>query len=94
MQSPVWYGQVRYHDGTAERIKLCENKTAAEMMLRDRQKEADTAGALGLPVERLASRARPLAAWLDDYEPAVRPVRAARAAATWGDPPRPTSSKS
>jgi hypothetical protein len=67
VKSPFWYGRVRYPDGSTERVKLCENKAAAEMMLREKQGEADTARALGLPLERLTAQARPLSEHLEDY---------------------------
>src|SRR5262249_24474968 len=59
--SPVWYGNVKQPDGTVLRVPLCENKAAAETMLREKQAELDRAEALGISAERLAARNRPLA---------------------------------
>ncbi len=72
VQSPVWYGQFTDADGQLQRVPLCENKAAAEMMLNDKIKEAEQAKALGLSSQTIDARKRPLTEHLDDWEQSLQ----------------------
>jgi hypothetical protein len=42
--SPLWYGQYRDSDGAVQRVPLCENKVAAEQMLKELVQPRDEQG--------------------------------------------------
>ena len=64
--SPFWYGQYADADGIRQRVKLCENKAAAEQMLAHLVGQAGL-GRVGLRNPCAPHVKRPLAEHLDDY---------------------------
>jgi hypothetical protein len=56
--SPLWYGQYNNADGVRQRVRLCENKTAAELMLAELVKKSEM-GQRGIRNPYEDSRKRP-----------------------------------
>jgi site-specific recombinase XerD len=69
--SKRWYGTLRTFDGKRRQVPLCEDRQAAEAMLRRLQTEADHKRAVGFTRED-EQRERPLSELLTDYETHLR----------------------
>jgi integrase len=66
-----WYGTLRTFDGKRRQVPLCEDRQAAETMLRRLQTEADRKRAVGYTRED-DERERPLTELLTEYETHLR----------------------